>query len=52
MVNSKNMTKTTWSSITTVSNNKTSTNNVSMMNVNNNLSNDSQTISNAFNKYF
>jgi len=46
------MTETTWSIFTTVSSNKTDTNNVSMMNVNNNLSSDSQTISNAFNKYF
>lgn len=41
IVNSKNMTKTTWNIITTVSSNKTNTNNISMINVNNNLSNDS-----------
>jgi hypothetical protein len=46
------MTKTIWSIITTASSNTTNTNNISIMNVNNNLSNDSQTISNAFNKYF
>ena len=46
------MMKTTWSIIKTVSSNRTNPNNISLMNINNNLSNDSQTIANAFNKYF
>lgn len=51
-VNSKNKTQTTWSNTKTVSSNITNTKNISKTNVNNNLTNDSQTIANAFNEYF
>ena len=44
--------KTTCSIIKTVSSNESNTKNISMINTNNILANDTQTIANAFNKYF
>jgi hypothetical protein len=50
--NSKNKTKTSLNFVTTVTRNKVSVNNISLINVNDNLTNDSQIIANVFDKYF
>ena len=50
--NSKNNTKTTCSIVKTVTRSKINVGNISLMNVNDNLTNDSQIIPNTFNKYF
>jgi hypothetical protein len=52
ITNSKNQTKTTCSIVKTVTRSKVNVNNISLLNVNDNLTNDSQIILNAFNKYF
>jgi len=49
---SNNKPKTTWNIVRTITNNKNSTNNITTMNVNNQLSSNPQIIANAFNTYF
>jgi hypothetical protein len=51
IMKSNNKPKTTWNIVRTITNNKNTTNNITTMNVNNQLSNDPQTIVNAFNLY-
>jgi hypothetical protein len=52
IMKSNNKPKTTWNIVRTITNNKNTTNNITTMNVNNQLSSDPQTIANAFNSYF
>jgi hypothetical protein len=49
---SNNKTKTTWSIVITITNNKNIINNITIMNINNKLSSNPLTTANAFNTYF
>jgi hypothetical protein len=50
--NSKNKTKIIWSIIKTITRSEVNVHNISLINVIDSLTNDSQLIANAFNKYF